>query len=709
MAAPELELLAARYRPGARARLHLAVLLADAEEHVWRRRLALHGFRQGADWEAHIGRTRERFRAALGPLPERSPLRVTTVGVLARRGYAVEKLVVETQPSFFVTANLYLPAHGTGKAPAILNPSGHWSASKAEPLEQARYAALARKGYVALAWDPLGQGERLQYPSAEDADPRLRLSTAQHAAVGNAALLIGATVIAPMVWDGVRLLDYLLTRPEVDPDRIGCTGVSGGGTFTMFLGAFDERIKATVPVCSTSSYLRMHAQGQIGETCQAVMRSYPDDLDMADLLMCHAPGALLLMGTRYDAFPLGGLRDTAYDVQRCYEGLGIPDRTALAVVDAHHDYNQQQREVMYAWFNRWLEHDAPVAEEPFEPEAERTLWCTSTGQVLTSLGGKSAPDLVRDLAAERLPGRRACSSIDEARIRQAQVRAAVRAVLGPLPALNGAPPTVLAPTTVGGCVVERLILQARMDMPLPALLFQPPGPVACRPAAVLLDDRGKAADGGTEGLAVALARAGIATLAVDLRGWGETAWVPEIFGFSPERRDLLGAENMLSYISYLLGHSHVAQRVQDTLGVLAYLRSRPDIATDRLTLIGRGGGAVVALHAAALDGALHAVATYDAFATYRSLIDAPWSVHPVADFLPGVLLHYDLPELAAALAPTRVLHLNPQDARGEPLSTAARTAAYGPAAELARALGGELRAEAPGNAEDVWRLLLAWT
>ena len=400
-----LDVLEGVLSPGVRARTHWQAVMADVDEQTWRRRQKLRAFRGRADWEGHVETTRARFRAALGPLPlsQGAPLAVERTGVLERDGYAVEKLLLETQPGFWAAANLYLPARPAGRAPAILNAVGHWEHSKAQEVEQARCIGQARKGYVALIWDPLGQGERFQYWDEERRAPWHGSSTEQHAAVCNPALLIGSTVIATMLWDGVRMLDYLAARPEVDPERIGCTGVSGGGTYTMFLGAFDRRLKATVPVCSTSTLERMHRQGQIGEPCQDPWRAYPDDLDTADLLLAQAPAALRLIGTRWDTFPLAGLREVALEVQDGYAALGIPEKTDLCVVDAHHDYNREQRERMYAWMNRWLEHDAPVEEAPYAPEDPPRLWCTRTGQLLTDGLGRTAPDLVRDLAARVIP------------------------------------------------------------------------------------------------------------------------------------------------------------------------------------------------------------------------------------------------------------------------------------------------------------------
>lgn len=194
-----LEVLEGQLSPGVRARTYWQAMLADVDEQTWRRRQKLRAFRGPAAWERHLQTTRARFRAALGPLPERTPLAVERTGVLEREGYVVEKLLLETQPGFWATANLYLPARSSGKAPGILNAVGHWEHSKAQEVEQARCIGLARKGYVALIWDPLGQGERFQYWDGDTGALRNGSSTEQHAAVCNPALLIGSTVIGTML------------------------------------------------------------------------------------------------------------------------------------------------------------------------------------------------------------------------------------------------------------------------------------------------------------------------------------------------------------------------------------------------------------------------------------------------------------------------------------------------------------------------------
>jgi cephalosporin-C deacetylase-like acetyl esterase len=190
---------------------------------------------------------REQILKAIGGLPERTPLNARTVATLERDGYRIEKLIFESQPKFYVTANLYLPAAGQPPFPAVLYPLGHELGSKAHEAWQQMLATLARRGYVALTWDTIGQGERIQLYSPDLHDSYLRGSTTEHTILGNQALLTGQAIARYTIWDGIRALDYLLSRKEVDPARVAVTGNSGGGTHTAYLAALDDRLKIAAP------------------------------------------------------------------------------------------------------------------------------------------------------------------------------------------------------------------------------------------------------------------------------------------------------------------------------------------------------------------------------------------------------------------------------------------------------------------------------
>src|SRR5579863_687908 len=205
---------------------------------------------------------REVMLRDLGGFPERTPLNARVTGVLDRGDYKIEKIIFESQPRFYVTANLYVPETGRPPYPAILYPLGHELGAKSHDTWQQMLGSLAKKGYVALAWDPIGQGERIQIYDEDFEDSKVRASTTEHTVQGIQCLLIGDHIARYTIWDGIRALDYLLSRPEVDAKRVACTGNSGGGTHTTYLSALDDRIQVAAPSCYISSWRQMlHSLG----------------------------------------------------------------------------------------------------------------------------------------------------------------------------------------------------------------------------------------------------------------------------------------------------------------------------------------------------------------------------------------------------------------------------------------------------------------
>ncbi len=643
---------------------YFGYLLRQAREHNWRRKRKLRSFSSAADWQAHMQAVRENFRLSLGAFPEKTPLNPQLVDTLERDGYVVEKLLIESQPGFPVTVNLYRPPEVNEPLPAVLNPLGHWADGKAETVVQARGIGLARHGYVALVYDPIGQGERSQHwDSATHTNP-VESSTEQHAGACLPCWLTGQTVINHMVWDGVRMLDYLETRDDVDSSRIGCTGASGGGTFTMFITAFDDRITAAMPVCSTATYERMHSKGQIGDPCQDPVGSYPNDMDMADLLMCRGPLPMQITCTTYDFFPLIGVRDVYMDVLDCYTALGVPERANLFEAPAHHDYNQPMREAMYAWFNRWLKDEpGPVTEAPFVTETPETLWCTPAGQVILTDRNETVVSLNEKRVQKLAPPVPEPDSQEDAAQFGQETREAARAVLAydEKPAA-GALQTV-GTREVGGLHVEEVYFESEVDLPVPGLVFHPPseGP---HPAVIFIHDLGKDIEAHEDGIPAALARAGSRVFAMDVRGWGETRWLPETV-YRPDDAALLGADSRLAYMGYFLGEWPLTLRVTDVIRCVDQIAARADVNEGRIAVLGQRGGGLVALHAAALDERIRAVAAYETLASYRHITRAGDYTVPASSFLPGVLLRYDLPSLIGALAPRAVSIVTPVDAIGE--------------------------------------------
>lgn len=288
---------------------------------------------------------RLQLRRSLGLdlLPRQHDTRARVAGKLARPGYFIEKIVYESLPGVLVPAHLYLPEKRQGRAPAILFYPGHWWAdSKMRPDFQAFCITMARLGFVVLSWDPFGQGER-------------GVSSRDHRRTE--LLLAGVAQQGVAEYETQVALRYLLSRPEVDPNRIGMTGASGGGYNTWITSALDDRIRVAVPVVGTSDFYEQIAVTRpldwyhAAEHCHFV----PELIRYAnnhELLAMSAPKPLLIVAASQDqSFPIEGVRQVVEYGRRLYAS----DRIGFFEDKAEgHGYQIRKREAAYGWFLRWL-------------------------------------------------------------------------------------------------------------------------------------------------------------------------------------------------------------------------------------------------------------------------------------------------------------------------------------------------------------------
>ena len=260
-------------------------------------------------WRARQKSVREAIAEAMGPFPEKTPLNARVVGTLQKDGYRVEKIVYESQPSFFVTAVLFLPDEQNRAAPAILYCSGHYQDAFRAPAYQTMIVNLVRKGFVVLAFDPIGQGERLQYLDPVTGESRVGSPTKEHSYPGAQQLLLGRAPARLMTWDGIRGIDYLVSREEVDAERIGVTGRSGGGTQTAYIAAVDERVHAAAPGAYITSFKRLLSSRGPQEAEQNLFHGIARGLDHMDFLEVRAPKPALIVATTRDFFNITGTRE----------------------------------------------------------------------------------------------------------------------------------------------------------------------------------------------------------------------------------------------------------------------------------------------------------------------------------------------------------------------------------------------------------------
>jgi dienelactone hydrolase len=291
-------------------------------------------------------------------------------------------VIFESQPNYYVTANLYIPKGRKFPLPGVVFTCGHIDDGKAasEYGYQMTCIGLALKGYVVLIFDPMGQGERSEYFETETKKPLVDMSVSQHHYVGRPAFLVDWTLSGLRTWDAIRAVDYLESRPEVDKNKLASVGQSGGGQMALLITAVDERIK----VCAAS-----HPGGSM-ENTYLLGQSLID----REILSLIPPRPLRIIVGK-DSGEEPNHRGKLEDMQLFYEGLRAGKQCGdLDVVPGIHSMNRSNRESAYEWLNKWLDKEAEgKAEAMLEPEKIETLWCTKSGNTIGSLGGETGQTL----------------------------------------------------------------------------------------------------------------------------------------------------------------------------------------------------------------------------------------------------------------------------------------------------------------------------
>ncbi|MGH9939176.1 MAG: alpha/beta hydrolase family protein, partial [Blastocatellia bacterium] len=323
---------------------------------------------------------REKILQAIGGLPERTPLNAKVTGTLKRNGYRIEKIIFESQPAFYVTANLYLPETGRAPYPGILMPLGHENGGKAHDAWQRLAITFAKNGFAILLYEPISQGERVQLYDPDLGESKVRQATSEHTLAGAQCLLLGHSFARHVIWDGMRALDYLVSRPEVDSSRIGCTGNSGGGTLTAYLSALDDRIKTAAPSCYLTNWRSLLETIGPQDAEQNLPPFLSEGLDQADFVIAFAPKPYLILSAARDFFPIAGTRQTFRETKRLYGLMGAEEKLNMVEADDGHGYTRPRRLAAYRWMNRWLKGvDAPIDEPEIEIESEEDLRCAQAG------------------------------------------------------------------------------------------------------------------------------------------------------------------------------------------------------------------------------------------------------------------------------------------------------------------------------------------
>lgn len=561
-----------------------------------------------AEWEQRKGAIRQHILvcAGLWPLPAKTPLEAQIFGRIEREGYAVEKVFFESLPGFLVCGNLYRPL-GAGPFPAIACPHGHWERGRLENTERGSIAGrcvnFARQGLVAFSYDMVGYNDSDQLVHREIG--------------GRREALWGIGALSLQLWNSIRVVDFLASLADVDAERIGCTGASGGGTQTFLLMAVDERVQAAAPVNMVSAFM----QGGCRCENQGHLRL---DINNVEIASCMAPRPLLLVSCTGDW--TANTPEVEFPAVRAIYGLyGARNKVSEVQIDAPHNYNKPSREAVYAFFKRHLLGGrGRVSEQPFAVERDEDLLVFNErekpAQTLDAQGVFAA---VIARSEQRLAARLGSF--------QRQTRSALASLLG----VDAAPQVAvesLGFRREAGYVAEDLVLgRVGCGERVRAAFFLPRGLQGKVPATLIAD----AFWGGEEpgALAQGLLQAGAAVLAV-----------------APFLTD--GAERAGHDEADPLYHTYnqatLACRVQDILTGLAYLDQH--LRVGKHHLVGQGEAGIWCLFARALASGVGSTAVDWGVRDLGR--DEAWSG---ALFAPGIRAMGDVRTALALCAPGRLL------------------------------------------------------
>ncbi|MBL8173728.1 MAG: acetylxylan esterase [Bryobacterales bacterium] len=562
---------------------------------------------------------RARIVAEIGGYPTvKSPLNARITGTFARQGYRVENVIYESLPRFYVTANLYVP-DGAGPFPALIGVAGHSANGKASATYQHVWISMAKRGYVVLAIDPPGQGERLETLDRATRVARAGIGTSEHTHNGMQLLLTGNHIARYESWDGVRAFDYLASRKEVDAKRIAVAGNSGGGTQAAYLSVLDPRLAAIVSSCYMTSWKDLWYKPGPQDAEQVFPDFLKDGFDFPDFAFAAAPRPFLMTTAIQDFFPIAGARRTRDEIKGFFRLFDAEAKAGYFEYDDTHGWSKPRREAAYRFLDQWLKGQSTDGAEPeLTTEPEQLLYAAPQGQVLATMDGETTQTINAREALAMHRGRAATSRPVDRKMIETRLR--------------------MAPVT------ERFHDLA-LDMPSKT-----------KPAAIIALNASKA---DTE----AMKDAGFAVLRIQ-------------FPSSDPARAGYTSQYQTASRALLVGRTLLGLQVSDVLHAIADVAANQSLDASRIRLYGRGNAAVAALHAAALSPRVTSVAVEAMPLSYLAITQAKLQRGLVEIIVPGVLKDYDLPDLAAAIAPRPVYLVDTRDAAGIPLMEADVRAAY---------------------------------
>lgn len=634
-------------------------LTRQAFDFLSKRTQEVESLHSAESWRGYQQKIKANLHKAIGPFPEKTPLNPRVLGKVNKGSFRIEHIVFESQPGFFVTSSLFLPGEvkGRRKAPAIIYCSGHTPLGYRSETYQHTILNLVRKGFIVFAVDPVGQGERLQYFDPDTGKSTVGGSTAEHSYPGSQAFITGSSQARHMIWDGIRAVDYLLSRKEVDVNRIGITGRSGGGTQSAYIAAFDERIKAVAPECYITSFKRLLESIGPQDAEQNLPGGLSLGIDHGDLLMVRAPKPALMITTTGDFFSIQGARETAVEVSRMYKAFNAGDNFGMCEDDAGHAPTTKNREALYEFFQKHLVNPGDPTDEPVELLSPEELRVTPTGQVsamksetIFTLNLQEAQEILKAVEIRRSDLNTHLSAVKEKAIQRSGYR---KPEMQPSPVFTGR-------VVREGYSIEKYFIEGEGDYVIPYLRFVPEKTKGT--TLLYLHPESKSAHAEIGGELEKLVRNGFEVIAPDLPGVGEN-------GNGDFHGDAYmgGVSHNIWYSSILISRSVVGIHAADISRLVDVAQKN---GARNIYGVGIREMSPAMLYATAFDTRVKAVALLEPLASYRSLVSSREYHSPfIMGAVAGQLQDYDLPDLAGSLAPRPLALIRPLDGNAKAGST----------------------------------------
>ena len=604
-----------------------------------------------ADAEAYVAEVRAKVKSGF-PMPDdRSVPEVKLCGTLEREKFTVEKIIYFSRPNFPVTANLYVP-NTPGKHPGVVFVCGHSGDGKACETYQRGAQNLALMGCVVLLIDPISQGERWQFLDVPYAQGIHGSCTAEHSMQGKQLRLCGEYLGAWRAYDALRGLDYLLSRSEVDPSRIGITGNSGGGTMTTFVQALDSRFTMAAPSCYVTSWQRNFENELVADAEQMPPGILEAGCEMGDFILAYAPRPVILLGQKNDFFDARGLKETWERARKVYKLLGAEENLQYFIGPTDHGYSIENREAMYSFFAQHAQLDSATKEsEALEIFPAKDLNCTPTGQLMSSYKEYFTLHQILEADAKRMAAER--KTLSNAELKSELKKALKLPENIEVPYSRQMPPIAWPSVPPERAVFSRFGLEGEPGL-FTTLKINSARAYRHFPEMEKLTIYLPHLDSAQELLKLDR-DADEFYAGLDYRNIGESLALTGSFGAEYRKFNMIHNQDYhYDGIELMFGSSMVGRRVLDILRAIEFVKAN---GVKQLHLIARGQGVIPGTIAALLSDKVESLTLYDAPANCMDMVQKRITRWPQSCMVPGLLKFTDLPEIYAAVKEEKELNI----------------------------------------------------